>query len=315
MRRRAAIAAIVLAVAAALGAAPAGASTLVDREPVGPITLKVDRNGVALITYSAKGRVHHVLAWGAVDMSRGRLRLDFSGGWGSKVADWRTLRNTCGRYRGGPFAGIQLAVRLCTAPDGSHWAIQVWRRIIPNYGGITGARELRISHWRGAVADLEVYSDWSRYGPSRGIRWPHLFGKYSWHGIPIAVGKATPQGVPLDDNGRNMYLDSLNPDYGYPPGGQLWRRVNGFLAARPRGQFCFEIGPKPPITQLAGISSANRYRISAVGPGVTPDVRVAFAGPPSPYDPYWELAMNEIQRELVGDRKAHCGTPLPPVFF
>ena len=312
--RRLALAALL---ACALAAAPAAAraSTLVDRNPQGPVRLQVDRNGVALITYRTRGRMHHVLAWGALNMSRGRLRLDFSGGWGSGVADWRRFRNVCGPYRGERFEGIQLALVLCTAPDGTHWALQRWRRIAPNYGGTTGSQELRVSHWSGPVADLEIYTDWSRYGPARGVRWPHLFGTYSWQGIPIAVGKATPQGVPLDDKGRNMYLDSLNPDYGYPAGGHLWRRVNGFLAARPSGQFCFEIGPKVPITRLAGISSVNRYRMSAVGPGATPDVRVAFDGPPSPYDPYWQLAMNEVQRQLIGNPAAHCGSPREPVFF
>lgn len=314
MRARLPLLLLALAICASL-AAPASASTLVDRNPQGRVTLKVNGDGVALIAYRTHGRLHHVLAWGALNMSRGRLRLDFSGGWGSRVADWRRFSNACGRYRGERFEGIQLALALCTAPDGTHWALQKWRRIMPNYGGFTGSYELRVSHWSGRVADLEVYADWSRYGPSRGIRWPHLFGTYSWHGIPIAVGKATPQGVPLDDKGRNVYLDSLNPDYGYPAGARLWRRVNGFLAARPSGQFCFEIGPKVPITQLAGISSVNRYRMSAVGPGATPDVRVLFDGPPAPYDPYWQLAMTEVQRQVVGNRAAHCGNPLPPVFF
>ena len=93
-----------------------------------------------------------------------------------------------------------------------------------------------------------------------------------------------------------------------------WSRVNGFLANRPYGQFCFEIGPKGAASRLAGISTLNRYRMTTSGPGVTPDVRVVFDGPPSPYDPYWELTMNEIQRQVVGDPKASCGNPAPPTF-
>ena len=297
-----------------VSSATASASTLVTRNPQSGVNLKVNRNGVALMTLKVGGRWQHILAWGAVNLSRGRMRLDFSGGQGSSGANWQTFTNVCHRYSGERFTGSELVVASCTAPNGSHWAVQEWKRSITNYGGTTGPTEVRISHWTGAVADLEVFTDWSRYGPSPGVKWPHLFGTYSWHGIPVAVGEATPQGVPLDDDGRNLYLDSLNADYGFTAGSMQWSRVNGFLANRPYGQFCFEIGPKGAASRLAGISTLNRYRMTTSGPGVTPDVRVVFDGPPSPYDPYWELTMNEIQRQVVGDPKASCGNPAPPTF-
>ena len=296
------------------GAATASASTLVTRNPQSAVDLKVNPNGVAMMTVKVGGRWQHIFAWGAVNLSRGRLRLDFSGGQGASGATWQTFRNVCRRYRGEQFAGIEMAVAKCTAPDGSHWAVQEWMRSVRNYGGTSGPVEVRISHWTGKVADLEVYSDWSRYGPSKGIKWPHLFGTYTWQGIPVAVGEATPQGVPLDDDGRNLYLDSLNADYPRPAGRNTWSRVNGFLANRPYGQFCFEIGPKGEASSLTGISTMNRYRMTTSGPGVTPDVRVVFDGPPSPYDPYWQLTMNEIQRQVVNDPQASCGDPAPPTF-
>ena len=300
--------------ALAVGSATASASTLVTRNPQSGVNLQVNRNGIAMMTLKVAGRWQHIFAWGAVNLSRGRMRLDYSGGQGASGADWHTFANVCHRYRAGRFEGSALIVAACTAPNGSNWAVQEWRRSINNYGGTTGPLEVRISHWTGAVADLEVFSDWSRYGPSRGVKWPHLFGIYSWHGIAVAVGKATPQGVPLDDDGRNLYLDSLNADYGVPLHGFQWRRVNGFLANRPYGQFCFEIGPKGAASPLAGISALNRYRMTTSGPGVTPDIRVVFDGPPSPYNPYWELTMNEIQRQVVGDRNASCGNPGLPTF-
>ncbi|MGI9185983.1 MAG: hypothetical protein ACR2J9_00420 [Gaiellales bacterium] len=296
------------------GSATASASTLVTRNPQSGVSLKVNRNGVALLTVKVGGRWQHILAWGAVNLSRGRLRLDFSGGQGASGANWQTFVNVCQRYRGEKFTGSEMVVAQCTAPDGSHWAVQEWKRSVRNYGGTTGPTEVRLSHWTGAVADLEVFADWSRYGPSPGVKWPHLFGTYSWHGIPVAVGEATPQGVPLDDDGRNLYLDSLNADYGFPAGTMQWSRVNGFLANRPYGQFCFEIGPKGEVSRLAGISTLNRYRMTVSGPGVTPDIRVVFDGPPSPYDPYWELTMNEIQRQVVNYPNASCGNPPPPTF-
>ena len=300
-------------------ASSAQASTLITRNPQGPVVLAVNQQGVAMLTLRIHGQTQHILAWGAVNMSRGRLRLDYSGGTGSSASSWQTFRNTCGPYRGGAFPGFKMIVSSCTARDGSHWAVQQWQRSILNYGGRTGSTEVRLSHWHGAVADLIVLSDWSRYGPSKTKKFPHLFGTYSWHGNPIGVGKATPKGMPLDDKGRNIYLDSLNSNYGFPAGGFQWRRVNGFLASRPYGQFCFEISPKrgaPTLLgqQFSGESTTNRYRITSPGPGVIPDIRIEFAGPPSPYDPNWQLTMNDLQRQLVPDPNVNCGHPGAPTF-
>ena len=297
----------------------AQASTLITRNPQGPVKLAVNQQGVAMLTVRVNGQTQHILAWGAINMSRGRLLLDYSGGTGSSGANWQTFRNTCGPYRGGAFPGSKLIVASCTARDGSHWAVQEWQRSILNYGGTTGSTEVRLSHWRGPVADLVVFSDWSRYGRSKTEKFAHLFGTYSFQGKPIGVGQATPQGVPLDDKGRNIYLDSLNSNYGVPASGFQWRRVNGFLANRPYGQFCFEIGPKrqaPTLLgqQFSGESTVNRYRVTSPGPGVTPDIRVEFAGPPSPYDPNWQLTMNDLQRQLVPDPYANCGSPRAPTF-
>jgi len=297
----------------------ASASSLITRNPQGPVKLAVNQRGVAMLTLRTNGQTQHIFAWGAVNMSRGRLLLDYSGGTGASGAYWQTFQNTCGPYRGGAFPGSTLIVASCTARDGSHWAVQEWKRSVPNFGGITGSTDVRLSHWRGAVADLTVFSDWSRYGPSKTEKFPHLFGTYSWHGTPIAVGEATPEGVPLDDQGRNIYLDALNSNYGFPAGGSQWSRVNGFLANRPYGQFCFEIGPKrsaPTLLgqQVSGASTVNRYRITSPGPGVTPDIRVMFDGPPSPYDPNWQLTMNDLQRQLVPDPYVNCGHPGAPTF-
>lgn len=297
----------------------AQASTLVTRNPQGPIKLGVNRHGVAMLTLSTGRQTQHIFAWGAVNMSRGRLLLDYSGGTGASGAQWQTFEDVCRPYSGGEFDGSKLVVASCTARDGSFWAVQTWQRSLYNYGGTTGSTDVRISHWRGNVADLVVFGDWSRYGPSKTVKYPHLFGTYSWHGIPISVGEATPQGVPLDDQGRNIYLDSLNSNYGFPVGAFQWRRVNAFLANRPYGQFCFEVGPKRDAPsrlgrELSGASTVNRYRVTTPGPGVTPDIRVKFNGPPSPYDPNWQLTMNDLQRDLVPDPTANCGHPGEPTF-
>jgi hypothetical protein len=291
--------------AAALVWVPAtDASTLVDRHATG-VSLKVNARGVALLTYRTKGVARHVLAWGAVNASRTHHRLDYSGGWKSRVGDWRTFRNRCGPYTG---PAIPFVTAACTAPDGSHWAVQEWVRLKANFGGVRGERELRLAHWSGEPASLEIYADWSRYRDGAGQHYHHLFGRYTYEGRPVFGQRSTPTGVPLDRYGRNVYIDSLDSDYG--PG---WRRVNAFLARSPRGQFCFEFGPKvgfgPSAEAHTGRSASNRYRASVIGPGVSPDVFVAFDGPGETYDDAWDGEMNALQRELVGHPSRGCGDP------
>jgi len=292
--------AVVLLVVAPL----AGASTLVDRHAT-DVKLAANRDGVALLTYRSLGKLKHVLAYDAINMSRLRLRLDYSGGWGSKRADWRTFENACGPYTGPALEYLTVA---CTMPDGSHWAVQQWVRIKPNFGGRRGDRELRIAHWRGPIAELRIHADWSKYHDGAGNHWQHMFGTYTYRGRGVFGRKTTSTGVPLDDLGRNVYVDSLESDYGAG-----WLRVNAFVSRRPSGQFCFEFGPKLGFGARAeaftGRSSVNRYRAGVIGPGVTPDVFVSFDGPGDVYDPVFDEQMNQLQRQLVGSPSYGCGDP------
>ena len=163
-------------------------------------------------------------------------------------------------------------------PDGSHWAVQQWTRIKPNFGG----RARRPRAPRRPLArrrrELEIHADWSKYHDGRGNHWHHLFGRYTYNGTGVYGKRTTPTGVPLDDLGRNVYVDSLDSDYG--PG---WRRVNAFVSRRPSGQFCFEFGPKAGFGERAeagtGRSGAQPVPRGIIGPGVTPDIFVSFDGP------------------------------------
>ena len=63
---------------------------MIDRNAKGA-RLAVNSKGTALLTYRARGRVQHVLAWGVVNArvpTRGvrqvAFRVDYSGGWGSQ---------------------------------------------------------------------------------------------------------------------------------------------------------------------------------------------------------------------------------------
>jgi hypothetical protein len=133
-------------------------------------------------------------------------------------------------------------------------------RLKPNYGGTSGARELHLSHWRGPLAQLVIYQNWA-YGKYR-----HLFGRLTYGGVGVYGFTATRAGAPLDGYGRNVYLDTFDSRYG-----KGWHRENSFLThhnGRTLGDFCYGFfghGSRPP-------GKGTKYRATAEGPGVTPDV-------------------------------------------
>jgi len=299
-----------VAAAVALGIAPgvAHASQLVARNSANE-RLSVAADGTALVTYDAQGRAWHVLAWGAVNARRPttarlqvELRLDYSGGWGTRgLAVWKRMRNVCGPYRG---PALPYLVAACTAPDGSNWALQRWQRHQANFGlppwkAGHGARELRLSHWSGPVAAIEAWADWSYAG-----RWHHLFGRLSYRGSPVFGFSTTAEGDPLDGYGRVLYLDTLDSAYG--PG---WRRENGFVARSPDGSFCYVLVPhQGPHGEARPPGNGRRYRLSTTGPGVTPDVVVEVAGlhdfdRANEADVALEARMNQLQQQIVSGTK------------
>ena len=270
--------------------AGAGASTLIDRNASGA-TLQVDKTGRALVSYRAGGKERHVLAWGAVNAippTVGRrqvnFQLDYSGGWGSSRKEvWKTFANTCGPYTGPPLAWL---VTACTAKDGSNWALQAWQRMLPDYGlaptATQSAWELRLSHWTGPLPVLRVYTDWAYR------KYDHLFGTFTYRGVPVHGFSSTAQGSPLDTFGRNLYVDTYDSAYGTG-----WKRENSFLTHMGTGDFCY--GFYPHGDRPAG--NGQRYRATIIGPGVTPDVM--WQGmPPGTYDPTLDLQLTEVERHV-----------------
>ena len=307
------IAAVLAGVAVAAVVAPqaAQASQLVARN-TSTETLTVSRGGKALVTYHGAGRLQRVLAWGAVGARMphaGRaqvaFRMDYSGGWGSHGRPvWKGLENVCGPYRG---PAVPWLVTACTAPDGSHWALQRWQRSQANFGVAPfkpghGAWELRLSHWRGPVAKLEVWLDWSYTG-----RWHHLFGRLTYLGKPVYGFGTTRDGQPTDSHGRVLNLDTLDSAYG--PG---WRRENAFVSKTPDGTFCYGFVPHRLASgEVRPPGVGKRYRLATSGPGVTPDVAWEGPGlhdfrPGDAGDRDYEARMNALQRELAqGSRPCH----------
>jgi hypothetical protein len=259
-----------------LAAAPiASASYIVSRNAT-DVSLKVDAAGRAIVFYAQNGRKYKPLFWNGLNarepstsVRQTEFKKDYSGGWGAfRQPLWKTMKNGCRPYDGPPLPWLVVA---CKAPDGSYWALQSWQRALPNLGlepwkPEQSVWELHLSHWRGELPKLEVYTDWV-YSK----RFHHVFGRFTYLGKPVYGFQSTSAGSPLDSYGRNVYLDTYNSAYG--PG---WRRENSFLAHRPNGNFCygfFEHDPYPGYPSgRRPVGNGERYRITAMGPGVTPVV-------------------------------------------
>jgi hypothetical protein len=299
--------ALVVAVAF-VGALPASASQTLDRD-VTNVRLAVNAKGEALVTYTkANGQVRRVLAWGALDavapdpaVPQQRFRLDYAGGWGKyrKARYWRTFKNVCRPYVGPPLVH---AVAACTAPDGSHWALQSWQRVQPLRGigpFLPGhmAWELHLSHWSKPLAVLEVSPNWTYGGALQG-----LFGRLLYEGRPVH-GFSTPSRARNDSNARYVYIDTLNSAYG--PG---WKRDGAKVTHPGSGGFCYSFAPLaaapagyPAVPTVSG--KGERHRVTVMGPGVTPDVQWEGAAL-GPYDPGADRTFDALFDSILGADKA-----------
>jgi hypothetical protein len=287
---RAPLVVLALALAAVFAVPSASASQLIDRGATN-VRLAVNGKGEALVTYRTHGRLRRVLVWGAInagfpreDVPQVRFQLDYAGGWGKyRTLYWRTFQDRCRRYDGPPLAYL---VAACKAPDGTYWALQAWHVAWPDLGFTPWSVDLsdtwlEVSHWSGPVAKLEVWSDWV-YSQ----RWHQLFGRLTYGGQPVHGFHSTRYGAPTDGYGRLIYVDTLDA----PAYGAGWRRENSFLAHNPTGIWCYGFYPFDPMTSgyqhppgyhggVRGPGVGTRYRLSVIGPGVTPDISQAIDDP------------------------------------
>ncbi len=88
-------------------AGTADASQLIARN-ASHIKLAVNKKGTAMVTYSVRGRVTHLLAWGAVNarprpasprIRQVEFKVDYSGGWKHRRMTWKHFKNRCLRVR------------------------------------------------------------------------------------------------------------------------------------------------------------------------------------------------------------------------
>ena len=252
--------------AALIVAGAAQASQLIDRNAT-QVSMKVNAKGEAMLTYTAAGQVKHVLAWGAenaIAPTRSRkqvaFKLDYSGGYGKyhRTTYWDVFNGACLPYDG---PALAWSVASCKAADGSYWALQAWQRALPDYGiAATPTQqvwELRLSHWAGEAPVLSLTTDWAYR------KYDQVFGTYTYNGQAIFGFKSTSSGAPLDTFGRNIYVDTFNSAYGAG-----WKRDNSFLTHKLKGSFCYGFYPHGSHPEGKGL----RYRATAEGPGVAPDV-------------------------------------------
>jgi len=285
--------AAIAAVAAAAG--PAHASQTIARNAT-LVRLAVNKNRVALLTYRSEGRLHHTLAWGAINArtpSRGGrqvgFRLDYSGGWGSRRKDvWRGFKNACGPYQG---PELHYLVAACTAPDGSNWVVQKWRRLLPPFGTrptfAQRSVELQLSHFAGDLPEFVVKTDWVYR------HYDHLYGWLKYKDKGVYGFHASTYGSPLDKWGRNVFVDTYDSRYG-----RGWKRENGFLTHRPSGGFCYGFYPHGNRP----VGKGTEYRATVMGPGVTPILFWQGAAP-GPFDPALDELANQEQRSIFTNAK------------
>jgi hypothetical protein len=308
---RATLLLVLLAALAGIHAPAAGASQILDRD-VTNVRLAVNAKGEALVTYTrANGQVRRVLAWGALDaiapdpnVAQRRFKLDYAAGWGKyrKARYWRTFKNVCRAYAGPPLVH---GVVACTAPDGTHWALQRWQRVQPLRGVgafLPGhmAWELHLSHWSKPLAALEVSPNWTYGGAFQGV-----FGRLTYDGKPVH-GFKTPTRQRSDPHARYVFIDTLNSAYG--PG---WKRDGAKVTHARSGGFCYSFAPlaQPPagypgVPTVSG--AGERHRVTVMGPGVTPDVQWEGAAL-GPYDPEADRSFDALFDSILGSDAA-CRT-------
>ena len=307
---------VVGAVAVAVAAPAAHASEPLPEFDVRKPTLKVNRKGEALVEYTTtRGLRRHLLVWGGMNavvppdpnVRQQRFSYDFAGGWGKyRKLVWKRFPNACRKYDG---PALPYFVAACKAPDGSYWALQTWQRRLPLLGfdpwlPIQSVWELHVSHWNTELPVLEAHVNWTYGG-----QWQGVFGRLSYLGHPYYGFASSSEGNPRDRYARNVYIDTLNSAYGLG-----WKRESGILTHRGTGAFChsFVAGQQPfagyPSQEPRPSGKGERYRISVMGPGVTPVLLSEAPGLPpfNASNPEHQLieerANATFDRIMTGDR-------------
>jgi hypothetical protein len=280
---RAALTLAVAFVVVLAGTSEASASYLVTRNAQG-ISLRI-AGTTAIVGYTTYGSRHHALLSGAVNAVR-RAQVSRKSRSACATASAERAADRAGRT---PARSSSSALPLATDPTA---VIGRCKR-----GGGSSRTSAACAH-RGsctrpigpATCRNSRWLDWSYAG-----RYQHLFGRYTYRGVPVHGFSSTHRGSPRDAYWRNLYLDTYDSSYG-----QGWRRENSFLSHKGTGVFCYGFYPH---RGRRGTGSA--YRLVVQGPGVTPLVSWT-AESQGAFDPDLDSEMNALQRSL-GDRLCRHG--------
>lgn len=225
---RIAVGVVVLASALFALAQGAGASIMIGANASG-VALRVGEGGGAEVSWTQGGGRRVVV-----------VRPDGSVHWGERLPGGDASQPAS--------IDLPLDAIVRQGPDGALYAVQSWRRLK------TGPIELRFSRWRGEPTRLTLDANCCKWRSER------IAGYASFQGKAIFGYSSTPQGVPLDDLGRNVYLDSLR--------GGGWQRMMGILTHRPTGFYRLWIRP---------YWRGSAYRGTIIGPNwgwtLAPDAR------------------------------------------
>ena len=283
-----------------------------------PPTLKVNRQGIALVMFTTyAGKPAHILAWGAINglahpatpaVAQQKFDVDFSGGWKSRhnAKYWKTFKNACKKYDG---PALPFLVAACKAPDGSYWAIQTWQRNLPMRGydpwtPLQKAYELHLSHWSGPLPVLDVTMAWTYAGQQQGF-----FGQMTYQGQPV-YGTHTTSAKIGDPFARNISIDTFNSSYGAG-----WRHATQIATHPGNGGFCYTFVPQPPPSGYPsqdphGNGLGTQIRVEAMGPGVTPVVATVVPRLSDQFDASKnDAARAHFDQILRGDQ--HCAPERP----
>jgi hypothetical protein len=300
---------VFIASAAALLIVPAAfGSTLIARKATSVSISITPKDKQAVLTFRQNGQFRSVLAWGAINarphptcgkiqgprcgpaqVELSHQRLFSSGALGKKILKGPNL---CKPYDG---PALPFVVAACKSPDGTYWVAQSWVRLHkPGTTVSKGARELRLSHFSGALPVLDIKLAWVK---SHGVYYDHLFGSYTYLGQPVYGLRWSKTGVPLDGYGRVVYVDSLNSHWG-----KGWRRAQGFLSKPWSGQFCYSFWGKA-VGSPNWKGEGDAYRATVMGAGVLPDMKWGPVSPLDTFDPVWQQEAYKEQVALSRNSK------------
>jgi len=184
---------------------------------------------------------------------------------------------------GGQFTSVakDIYVSILSRKDNPH---EVWN-MYPNPTVITDNSEAFLpgepdSYSNGTL--LRAYPRWSKFYSGTRARsaknhFPLLFGLLTFRGVGV-YGPGNKFGSPTNEFGRNVYIDTLDSDYG--PG---WRRVMGVLTQPTHGTFCYEFSKKGGSDGKTGVSTKNTYRMTVIGPSLSPVLTQNIQGPTFTY--------------------------------